>query len=327
MRRGTDISDSDRAFVRRLSQGQAIVRAGSERQPAALFEPMRSIALVCSMAVGCTPASPGPAHDGLGQGVASTRVQRTARAAHADDEPGPGVASAASATPPVPHASGAPGQPVVSPPEALLPQTSRLLPLFADEEVAPLSGCPTSRNGHCVWRSTESLQLGHGKFWLASTRSTWEHEGMYGHELVVALLPDTPRRSRSIAVLVAQRLDVTDCFTKLSFRRIRPTDVDGDGLLETCVETVVETGQGLFELEDMDRAGGRWVPYARTRTLTVLRSAGGSVRARPAKVRECPVTGYRAMVRPPELPTPMAIRTRRQGDRVHLAPHPPHDCQ
>jgi hypothetical protein len=182
---------------------------------------------------------------------------------------------------------------------------------------------PTTPDRHrCAWTPTAALRLGRGVvLWAGVSPYASEWDGMYSHhEDLVLLRPGvTPKL---VCTLTQWRQSVTDCSTDLLVRRLALRDLDGDGVAELCLETITETGAGLFEVMDLGRR--RWVPTRRYRGITAWRLDRRRSRLvwKPELAAGCPRTGYALPVRTRPLEDAVAARRQVQGGDRGRRPTP-----
>lgn len=146
----------------------------------------------------------------------------------------------------------------------------------------------------CNYDTTSSLTLSKRKLWLAATTSGHEFDGMYGRNVDVVVLAPFETGPFPLYTFRVVDLDVADCNSTLSLRRLRVQDLDGDGMDELCVESVEEHGVGLFYVMNLEKAGRRWKPIKRTRSRIALGfdPVGLSFKRRPELDAQCPTKGY-----------------------------------
>lgn len=282
---------------------------------------MRYLIFAVTM-VGC--ATPKPVMTGLTPSCAPARMEETTSVvvpSNVGKNAARSIVLEPTSSPP-PSAEAPP--PIIALPTLLLPQFSRLAPLFPQDEDGQRLPCPKPNHGYCTYGSTTPLPLGGETFWLGSAVSSWEHDGMFGHELHALVVSASPSIQRPFRTLVLQVLKVHDSNTVLRFRRMHHADINDDGALELCIESVTETGPGLFEVMDMEEAKTRWIPYQRTRRRAAFQRDATSARIvrAPTLDKHCPPKGYTAIIARPELPTPIAYRLSLQGDNLRLQPRP-----
>ena len=208
----------------------------------------------------------------------------------------------------------------------------RSLALFEDDAYNRALTCPrvarpaeSGADAHlCPLAPAASIRVGTATLWTAMSRYTHEWDGMYGFkDDVVLAVPATPQ-PRPIHTLAQWNQSVVDCGSELTMRRQQTVDLDGDGCLELCVETVEEAGVGLFEVIDRDPHAQPWRPVSRMRSITAWRfvaSQAKLVRAR-ALDDDCPRSGYAFFVPREDYGDALTERARVQGDDVPLAPCP-----
>jgi len=143
-----------------------------------------------------------------------------------------------------------------------------------------------------------------------------EHDGMYGkNEDVVVLSRNPPATEPTVVATLTQlTFDVFDAGTTFRMRRQRVVDLDRDGADDLCIESVEETGPGLFTL--MDLRGRPFRPMTRTRGIDAWSvSLRGELVRRPALDGRCPARGYRPFVAPARPSAdPVEARRSAQGE-------------
>ncbi len=146
----------------------------------------------------------------------------------------------------------------------------------------------------CTYTRTGTLEVADAKVWTGATRTSHEWDGTYGFESEVALVLPTVSGPRILGTLTQWDQSVVDCFTSLRFRRQRTRDLDRDGHPELCIESVLEEGEGLFHVMDLDDHGKRWRPITRSRTIHAWTLSEDRTRLHraPALDRRCPKTAY-----------------------------------
>ncbi len=147
----------------------------------------------------------------------------------------------------------------------------------------------------CTYKRTGTLAVGDAKVWTGATRTSHEWDGMYGYDSEVVLVVPLVSGPRVLGTLTQWDQTVVDCYTSLRFRRYRTRDLDKDGLPELCIESVLEEGEGLFHVMDLEDHGKRWRPITRARTIHAWRLDDARMRLHraPTLDRRCPKNGYR----------------------------------
>jgi hypothetical protein len=146
----------------------------------------------------------------------------------------------------------------------------------------------------CTYTRTGTLAVGDTRVWTGATQTSHEWDGMYGVNSEVVLVLPLVSGPRILGTLTQWHQSVVDCYTSLRFRRHRTRDLDRDGLPELCIETVLEEGEGLFHVMDLDDHGKHWRPITRARTIHAWRLSGDRTRMLrfPTLDHRCPSTGY-----------------------------------
>ncbi|MCB9594894.1 MAG: hypothetical protein H6719_19385 [Sandaracinaceae bacterium] len=211
-------------------------------------------------------------------------------------------------------------------PEAVNPRAEdQALALFDDDAWNRALVCPRGRAPtqpplaagtiRCAFEPVARIAVGGGILTVGVTEHGHEFDGMYGYDEDLVLLSGdaAPRVAHT---LTQWRHDVTDAGTEVLMRRHRVVDLDRDGVSELCLETVVESGVGLFPLMELEAHGRRWFPSRRARSIAAFTHdvTAGRLVARPALDRRCPRRGYRPLVPTTTAPPDgVAWRRRVQG--------------
>ena len=196
--------------------------------------------------------------------------------------------------------------------------------LFSEDAWNDALTCPESAvevqpasHMRCRYGSTAALKVGAGLLWVGVTMADHEFDGMYGHnESLVLIVAPTPTRPARLAHTLYQwNHSVVDNRTSVLVRRQRVIDLDRDGVTELCIESVEETGVGLFEVMDLGDRHQRWRPLEKKRALSAWRFdvRAGALRAEPSLAARCPRGGYRPFAKTPVVDDP--IGWRRDVDR------------
>jgi hypothetical protein len=186
------------------------------------------------------------------------------------------------------------------------------------------AGPPPPGRHRCAWAPTATLRLGRGaSLWAGLSPYASEWDGMYSHhEDIVLLRPRRGSPAKVVCTLTQWRQSVTDCSTDLLIRRLALRDLDGDGVKELCLETVTETGAGLFEVMDLGKRP--WIPTRRHRGITAWRL--DLRRSRLVWVQRlaarCPRSGYAPLVQTRPLEDAVAARRSVQGSDRGRRPTP-----
>lgn len=212
------------------------------------------------------------------------------------------------------------------------------LALYREDEWNRALVCPEQRAAtqpadrhriRCDFAPVASLPTGPVPLTVALAQTAHEFDGMYGNDEDVVVLARNPMATESVVVATITQLsiDVVDCRTTFRMRRQRVADLDGDGANDLCIESVEETGPGLFTV--MNLHGRPFHPATRTRGIDAwsVDPAGGLVR-RAALDDLCPRRGYQPFVALPTAPGDPVVRRRlAQGDaRGDVDSHPRVGC-
>jgi len=212
-------------------------------------------------------------------------------------------------------------------PAAARPSPSqRRRALLASDRWNRALACPRARAARqpdaaglhrCAWTPTAALRLApHLVLQAGVSPYDTEWDGMYSHhEDLVLLQPAGAGATRVVCTVTQWRQSVTDCATELLMRRLALRDLDGDGVKELCLETVLEQGAGLFEVMALETHRGRWVPTRRHRRITAFRfdPRRGRLIWIPRLAAGCPRAGYALPVKTKPLGDAVAMRRRIQG--------------
>ena len=177
----------------------------------------------------------------------------------------------------------------------------RALALFPEDEWNVALSCPEARlapappGAHrCHFEGASTLEVGGKRVWVAASEDGNEHEGMQFRRLDAVILAPLSGGAQPLATFTAVDLNMQDCDTSLSMRRVQVIDLDGDGARELCVESVLEEGVGLFPVMELDDAGQLWQPLRRKRERVAFRLADDRLAlVRRADLDQaCPPRGY-----------------------------------
>lgn len=204
-------------------------------------------------------------------------------------------------------------------------EADHALALYREDEWNRALVCPEQRAKvqpdvphriRCELSPVAVLATGPVPLTVALSTSHHEHEGMYGTDEDVVVLASKPNAPEPnvVATITQLSFDVVDTGTTFRMRRQRVVDLDRDGADDLCIESVEETGPGLFAV--MDLRGRPFRPTTRTRGIDAWSvSLDGELVRRPALDGRCPTTGYRPFVAPSVKSTdPVERRRAAQGE-------------
>lgn len=215
-------------------------------------------------------------------------------------------------------------------------EADHALALYREDQWNRALACPEQRAAvqpddphriRCELSPVAVLATGPLPLTVALSTTHHEHDGMYGMDEDVVVLAHKPNAPEPIVVATVTQLsfDVVDSGTTFRMRRQRVVDLDRDGSDDLCIESVEETGPGLFAI--MDLRGRPFRPRTRTRGIDAWSvSLAGELVRRPALDGRCPPSGYRPFVAPGKPSTdPVERRRAAQGEArgdVVLRPRP-----
>lgn len=180
------------------------------------------------------------------------------------------------------------------------------LALFVEDEWNRALACPNARvtpaplGAHrCRFDDTSTLEIGGKRLWIAASEHGHEHEGMQFRTLDAVLLAPYSDGVLPLYTFTVLDLDVEDCGSSLTMRRLQAIDLDGDGRGELCVESISEEGVGLFQVMDLEDEGKPWLPLRRARVRAAYRLDADrlTLARRPDLDHGCPPQGYRLPAR------------------------------
>lgn len=204
-------------------------------------------------------------------------------------------------------------------------EADHALALYREDEWNRALACPEQRAAvqptdphriRCELSPVGVLATGPVPLTVALSITHHEHDGMYGKDEDVVVLSGNPGAPEPSVVATVTQLsfDVVDTGTTFRMRRQRVIDLDRDGASDLCIESVEETGPGLFTI--MELRGRPFRPASRTRGIDAWTvSLAGELVRRAALDGRCPGTGYRPFVAPATSSTdPVEARRAAQGE-------------
>lgn len=194
--------------------------------------------------------------------------------------------------------------------------------LFAEDAWTPNTACRDNRlqstsGVRCQYKVTGEVRIGTEVFWTGVTVKHHEFEGMYSLiEEVVLARPTKNGRLGRVHIITQFDEEVVDESSSIKMRRYWTGDIDGttEGAHELCIESISETGPGLFEVMELNTKHWRWFPKSRSRGVTAWAVQQDRIVRRAFLDEQCPKHGYRLfIVSPASYKDPLYWRRQAQG--------------
>ncbi|MFO0547776.1 MAG: hypothetical protein U0271_05270 [Polyangiaceae bacterium] len=185
------------------------------------------------------------------------------------------------------------------------------LALFPDDAIE--CDRASTRQASCTATSSSGIRVGDDVLLALRFEDRWEHEGMFGVRASVALayaVADEP--PEVVAELADWRIDCFDCGTTIAMRRLYVAR-DATGPL-VCIESVEESGVGLFDVLDLEQLQQPWVPLARSRSFRAFHWNVSQRKLVEASAAPCPKVGYGPFAPLGATDPLLDVRAKIQGD-------------